>query len=128
MNTVSKENLRKVEDFFIRTIKESGENKVEATVVDIADNSNVALATAHKAIKELSQRGVLNIIKPSSRRFPITYVYNGDLSELQVSRTKDEQIALLKNVIDEKNTEISALKQRLDKLEKMLEKKFLQNV
>jgi predicted transcriptional regulator len=78
MINVSNEYLRKVEMFFAENVKEQGTNRIQATVQEVADGSSVALATAHKALKELSNRGIIDMVKPSSRRFPITYIYNGD--------------------------------------------------
>lgn len=113
MSNVSKENLRKVESYFIDQVKTNGSNRTEATVVDIADGSGVALATAHKALKELDQRGVLTIIKPSSRRFPITYIYTGDIEGFEVAQSTEEQIEYLKDLVQERDEEIALLKEQL---------------
>lgn len=78
MINVSNEYLRKVETYFAENAQELGTNRIQATVQEVADGAGVALATAHKALKELNNRGIIDMIKPSSRRFPITYIYNGD--------------------------------------------------
>lgn len=121
MTTVSKENLRKVENYFVDKIKSSGNKRIEATVLEIADGSGVALATAHKAIKELDSRGTLSVIKPSSRRFPITYIYRGDIEGFKNNQSKDEQIEFLQR----KNEE---LEKRVVELENLLRNNVLQNV
>lgn len=128
MTTVSKENLRKVESFFVETIKSTGNKRVEATVLEIAEGSGVALATAHKAIKELDGRGILSIIKPSSRRFPITYVYCGDIKGFEVAQSKDEQIAYLQSLNAEKDEVILSLQKRVRELERNTNKNVLQSV
>lgn len=128
MTTVSKENLRKVENFFVDKIKSEGTNRIEATVLEIAEGSGVALATAHKAIKDLDGRGVLTVIKPSSRRFPITYIYRGDIKGFEVAQSKDEQIAYLQKLNAEKDEMILALQQRVRELESNTNKNVLQNV
>lgn len=128
MTTVSKENLKKVENFFVETIKSTGNKRVEATVLEIAEGAGVALATAHKAIKELDGRGTLTVIKPSSRRFPITYIYRGDLEGFEIGKTKDEQIAYLQNLNSEKDEIIASLQRRIRELESNNNKNMLQNV
>jgi predicted transcriptional regulator len=110
MANVSKENLRKVENYFVEQIKSLGNSRIEATVVEIAEGAGVALATAHKAIKELDQRGVLTVIKPSSRRFPITYIYRGDIQEFEVAQSKDEQIDFLTKRVAELEEQLAGLK------------------
>ena len=128
MTTVSKENLRKVENFFVEKIKSEGTNRIEATVLEIADGSGVALATAHKAIKDLDGRGVLTVIKPSSRRFPITYIYRGDVKGFEVAQSKDEQITYLQKLNEEQKEMILALQKRVRELENNSNKNLLQNV
>lgn len=128
MTNVSKDNLRKVENFFVDTVKSTGNKRIEATVIEIAEGANVALATAHKAIKELDGRGVLSIIKPASRRFPITYVYRGDIEGYEISQNKDEQIVYLQNLNAEKDKIILELQKRVRELEKITAKNVLQNV
>lgn len=127
MTTVSKENLRKVENFFVDKIKSEGTNRIEATVLEIAEGSGVALATAHKAIKDLDGRGVLSVIKPSSRRFPITYIYRGDIKGFEVAQSKDEQIAYLQKLNTEKDEMIAELQKRVRELENKNNKNMLQN-
>lgn len=119
MANVSKENLMKVERFFVESVKKIGDKRVEATIQEIADNSNTALATAHKAVKELSQRGVIDIIKGASRRFPITYVYNGDIENFEANLGKDDQIAYMKVVIQDQETYIRDLEEKVRRLENM---------
>jgi hypothetical protein len=96
---VSEENLKKVEAFFVRRCKEIGSNRIEATVVDIADGSGVALATAHKAIKELQKNKTLNVIKPASRRFAISYVYLKDIEGFEAEQTAEHQLQYLKDLV-----------------------------
>lgn len=115
MANVSKENIKKVENYFVEQIKSLGNKRIEATVVEIADGAGVALATAHKAIKELDQRGVITIIKPSSRRFPITYIYRGDVEGFSIAQTKDEQIEFLKKRVAELEQEIKCSKRNATK-------------
>ncbi|HLI45958.1 MAG TPA: hypothetical protein VKU94_02055 [Geobacterales bacterium] len=126
--TVSNENLRKVENFFVNTIKATGNKRVEATVHEIAEGAGVALATAHKAIKELDGRGLLSIIKPSSRRFPITYIYTGDIQGLKISQSKDDQIEYLQKVNAEQREIILELQKRVMELENTVRKNALRNV
>jgi predicted RNase H-like nuclease (RuvC/YqgF family) len=127
MSTVSKENLRKVERFFIDTIKASGNKRIEATVLEIAEGAGVALATAHKAIKELDNRGTLTVIKPASRRFPITYVYRGDIEGFEVAQSKEEQIQYLQNLNAENQETIHALEKRVKELESIINRSSIQN-
>jgi predicted transcriptional regulator len=128
MTNISKENLRKVENYFVESIKTTGSNRLEATVVEIAEGAGVALATAHKAIKELDNRGVLSVIKPASRRFPITYIYRGDIEGFEIAQSKDEQISYLQNLVAEKDAIISELQKRVRDLENTVNKNMLQNV
>lgn len=128
MTNVSKENLRKVENFFVETIKATGNKRIEATVIEIAQGAGVALATAHKAIKELDGRGTLSVIKPASRRFPITYVYRGDIEGYAVAQNKDEQIQYLQNLNAEKDEIIASLQKRVRELENSNKNNVLQNV
>lgn len=94
---VSDENFQKVENFFVQKIKETGVNRVEAKVVEIAEGSGVALATAHNAIKQMVAKRILTVIKPSSRRFPITYIYNSDVTDFEAAQSKEEQLLYLQN-------------------------------
>jgi DNA-binding MarR family transcriptional regulator len=116
MANVSKENLRKVERFFVESTKAHGTNRTEATVIEIADGSGVALATAHKALKELDQRGLLTIIKPSSRRFPITYIYTGDIEGFSNTESKEEQIEYLQDLLTARDQKIIELEAQIKKL------------
>lgn len=120
MSNVSKENLRKVERYFVDQVKASGNKRTEATVVDIAEGAGVALATAHKAIKELDQRGILTVLKPSSRRFPIVYIYNHSIEGFEVAESKDEQIEFLKQRVLE-------LEEQVRQLQNIPQKTLLQN-
>jgi predicted transcriptional regulator len=117
MANVSKENLRKVENYFVESIISTGSKRLEATVVEIAEGAGVALATAHKAIKELENRGILSILKPSSRRFPITYVYRGDIEGFNAKQTQEDQIKYLQNLLSERDERISVLEKRVNELE-----------
>lgn len=117
MANVSKENLLKVEGFFVEQAKITGTNRTEATVNDISVGAGVALATAHKALKELSARGVLTVIKPSSRRIPITYIYQKDIEGFEIAQSKDEQIAYLKELNEKKDDEIAQLNAKIRQLE-----------
>jgi ribosomal protein S25 len=121
MSTVSKDNLRKVERYFVEKVKSSGLKRTEATVVEIAEGSGVALATAHKALKDLEQRGVLTVIKPSSRRFPIQYIYNTSIEGFEVAEGKDEQIEFLKQRVAE-------LEEKLRQMQNLPKNTLLQNV
>lgn len=118
MTSVSKENLRKVENFFVESARATGSNRLDATVVEIAEGSGVALATAHKAIKELDGRGVLSVLKPSSRRFPITYIYRGDIEGFEAKQTQEEQIKYLQSLLTERDEKIIELEKRVRELEK----------
>lgn len=122
---VSEENLRKVERFFVEKAKEEGTKELQDTIVNISNGADVAVATAHRAIKKLEEKGILTIIKPVSRRFSRTYIYNGDISEFTEEENKDRQIVYLKSmiakkdgIIQEKNKENDELKNELAKLKK----------
>lgn len=123
---VSKENLVKVEYYFVTKAKELGTNRIEATVQEIASGSGVALATAHKALNELNQRGVINKIKPSSRRFPIIYEYKGNLEGFDVAQTKDQRIGHLENTVALRDKEIESLKEQIANLQTIVEQHIIQ--
>jgi DNA-binding MarR family transcriptional regulator len=123
---VSDENLLKVEDFFVRKVKETGSKSLEATVVDIADGSGVALATAHKAIKELSKKKIIDIIRPQSRRFAITYVYHGDIQGFNDKKEDNFQLDYLKDLVQQMKEEIAELNKNINLLEG--ENRILTNV
>lgn len=116
MYHVSEENLAKVEAFFVQRVKETGTNHIEATVVEIADGSGVALATAHKAIKELKKNNTIDIIKPTSRRFAITYIYKRDIEDFNVEKSTEGQIEYLTNLVQMQNDEIEKLRREINKL------------
>lgn len=117
MSNVSNENLRKVENFFVESMKSTGTNRIEATVVEIAEGAGVALATAHKAIKDLDSRGLLSVHKPSSRRFPITYYYLGDAQGFEIKQTQEGQIEYLKSLLAKRDEEVAELQKRVRELE-----------
>lgn len=106
---VSKDNLRKVEEFFVEQARQKGTNIVQATVAEIADGSGVALATAHKALKELKKLELLNWKEPKSRRFPIEYKYIGSIEGFQQNINKDDQIRNLQNLVKELQDQIIEL-------------------
>jgi ribosomal protein S25 len=116
VHQVSEENLNKVEKFFVSRIKEEGTKRIKATVMDIAEGSEVALATAHKAIKELEKTKVLEIVKPSSRRFPIVYVYKKDIDNFDAKQTQQGQLEYLQESNANLQAEISVLRDTLNKL------------
>ncbi len=113
---VSEENVAKVEAFFVRRVKETGTNHIEATVVEIAEGSEVALATAHKAIKELTKQQVISVIKPKSRRFAITYIYNRPIEEFTAEQQEQGQIEYLTNLVQLQNEEIEKLRREINKI------------
>jgi predicted transcriptional regulator len=117
-NTVSKENLFKVQNYIKAQTEKNNGAKFSATVVEIAEGSNVALATAHRAIKELTNRGVIDVIKPSSRRFPITYIYNESVKDAELHEISlESQIEDLKKIIENKDILIKQLYDKISKLE-----------
>ncbi|MFX3637068.1 MAG: winged helix-turn-helix transcriptional regulator [Candidatus Pristimantibacillus sp.] len=73
---VSTENLTKLESFFKKRSDGQGV-PMTITVVEIAEGSGLALATAHRGIKELERRGIIKVIKAASRRETIQYIYVG---------------------------------------------------
>jgi predicted transcriptional regulator len=110
---VADENLKKVEAFFVRRAKELGSHRMEATVVEIAEGSEVALATAHKAIQQLQKDKVIDVIKPKSRRFAITYIYKKDIEGFEVEQEQDDQLQYLLNLNEEYRQEIARLTKEL---------------
>lgn len=117
MANVSKENLRKVENYFVENTLSTGSKRVEATVIEIAQGAGVALATAHKAIKELDSRGILSVLKPSSRRFPISYIYRGDIEGFEVKQTLEEQNKYLQSLLAERDEQLLEMQRRIRELE-----------
>lgn len=104
-SVVSNENLKKVEAFFQEQAVKLGQGvPMPFKVVDIADGSNVALATAHKAIKELEKRGVLKLIRAASRREAVQYIYKGT-----IRRSREE----LEHLVLQLETENKTLKEKL---------------
>lgn len=114
MNTsISKEKLKQLQNFFIDRVKKSQSRTIEETVQNIAEGSGLALATAHKGIKELENRGVLSVKKTKSRRFPCVYTYTGDLDVNKKFVDKDEEIRYLQEKLAKKNLQIDKLKQTI---------------
>lgn len=117
-NTVSKENLFKVQNFIKTQTEKLGGGKFSATVIEIAEGSHVALATAHRAIKELTSRGIIDVIKPSSRRFPITYIYNENIKDSELHQISlESQIDQLKKELENKDILIKQLYDKISKSE-----------
>ncbi|RPK20001.1 MULTISPECIES: hypothetical protein [Paenibacillus] len=116
MYHVSEENMLKVEAFFVQKVREVGTNQFEATVVEIAEGSGVALATAHRAIKELKKQNVIDIIKPTSRRFAITYIYKRDIQDFNVEQSKEGRIEYLTGLVQTQNDEIEKLRNEINKI------------
>lgn len=105
---VSEENMRKVEDFFIGRMKQDRTNRIDATVAQIAEGSGVSLATAHKALTKLKDKGILEVKTTSkTRRFPLTYYYHG---EKEVIEERD-QLESLQKLVAELREEIEQLKE-----------------
>ena len=114
--TISKEKLRLLQKYFINRVKNGQTRTFEETVQNIADGSGLALATAHKGIKELVNRGVLTVSKSRSRRFPCVYTYTGELDEVKEFIDKDAQIKYLHEKLELKNLEIAKLKKIIKKM------------
>ena len=74
------------------------------------------MATAHKAIKELNRKQILEIIRPKSRRFAITYIYRGDIEGFDDKKEDNFQLDYLKNLVQEMKEEIIGLKQQVNTL------------
>jgi hypothetical protein len=117
---VSDENIQKVEAYFVKRIKEVGSTRLEATVVDIADGSGVALATAHKAIKQLAESKRITVIKPNSRRFPITYVYNGNVEGFVKKQSAEEQIEYLQGLVQSLQSKLATVTKERNELQGLL--------
>jgi hypothetical protein len=117
---VSDENIQKVEAYFVKRIKEVGSTRLEATVVDIADGSGVALATAHKAIKQLAESKRITVIKPNSRRFPITYVYNGNVEGFVKKQSAEEQIEYLQGLVQSLQSKLTTVTKERNELQGLL--------
>lgn len=113
---VTDENLRKVIRFFIDQMEKTGDNHIEATVVEIANGSGVALATAHRAIKRLGEKGQLKIIKPvhESRRYGITYVVT---DELYAQFNEHSQLEYLQKLVEKYQMEVADLKNEISMLQ-----------
>lgn len=114
---VSDENLQKVEAYFVKRTKETGSNRIEATVIEIAEGSGVALATAHKAIKTLVKEKIITMIKPKSRRFPINYIYTKDIADYDAVKTEQEQIEYLKGLVQQYREELEEMRVKLNESE-----------
>lgn len=110
---VSDQNRKKVEEYFVKKAKELGTKRIEATVIDIAEGANVALATAHRALKEMAKEKVIKVIKPKSRRFPIQYVYNREIEEFEKEQKELDQIQYLQNLVSSLSEENKMLKQHI---------------
>jgi len=123
---VSPGNVNKVKDYFVKAVKDTGSKDITMRVDEIASYSGVSLATAHKALSALQEEGFLEIIKPASRRYTITYrvVADVDYEEKSMSleeqlKEKDSQIRLLM----EQNSKLLADNKRLNqKVVSLLEK------
>jgi uncharacterized protein (DUF3084 family) len=122
---VSDENVAKVEAYFVRRAKETGSNRIEATVIEIAEGSEVALATAHKAIKELVKEKAITVIKPKSRRFPITYVYNKDIDDFEAQKSQEGQIEYLQAVVKQLKEQVENLSKEVNEING--QKRILEN-
>ena len=114
--TISKEKLRLLQKYFIDKVRNGESRTFEETVQNIADGSGLALATAHKGIKELVNRGVLAVRKSKSRRFPCVYTYTGELDEVKEFIDKDAQIKYLHEKLELKNLEIAKLKKIIKRM------------
>jgi predicted transcriptional regulator len=125
VHQVSEENLNKVEAFFVRRAKDTGSNRLEATVIEIAEGSGVALATAHKAIQQLKKNNVIDIIRPKSRRFGITYIYKRDIEGFEIEQSQQGQLEYLLRLVEEQKEEIADLRWQLQNA--LGEKRVLEN-
>lgn len=117
---VSEENFTKVEKYIVERVKETGSNEFEATVVQVSEGAGVALATAHNALKQMVAKRILTKIEPSSRRKPITYIYNKDIRDFEVSTSKDEQLEYLKKLVRELKEENEKLSTDLSEAQGMI--------
>ncbi|KRE70864.1 hypothetical protein [Paenibacillus sp. Soil750] len=109
--TVNAENLGKVQQFFQLQSEKLGNGiPMSFTVVQIAEDSNVALATAHKALKELANRGVISVIKGQSRREAIQYIYRGS--------SPQKSLQELEAMVNQLENENKILREKLTEFEK----------
>ena len=111
-NTISKENRIKLQNYFIDQVVSKGSRKIQETVNNIAEESGLALATAHKGITELVNRGVLSVQKSKSRRFPNVYTYLGELDETKNFVDKDAEIEYLRKKMKKLQREVKMLREK----------------
>lgn len=97
----SDENVGKVIDYFVEKVRTSGSRQFEDTVAGVSKNAGVALATAHRVIKQLEAERIITIHRPVARRLPTSYTYNADIKDFMVEKGKDSQIEYLKNMNSE---------------------------
>ena len=70
---VSKENIRKVEDYLRAVTLEKG--VVLASMTSIARDTGMSSATVHRAIRVLKDRGLVSVIPAKSPGFPQSMTY-----------------------------------------------------
>ncbi|MEK4038901.1 hypothetical protein MHH49_15325 [Paenibacillus sp. FSL F4-0122] len=111
----SQENIDKVIAYFVSKVKATGSRRFSETVNNIADNSYVALATAHRVINQLEIEKKITVIRHNSRRIPTEYIYNGDIEGFLLEKDKDEQIAYLQELVQQLKVENDDLRQQIIK-------------
>ncbi|OMD73276.1 hypothetical protein BSK48_05245 [Paenibacillus odorifer] len=111
----SQENVDKVSAYFVSKVKTTGSRRFSETIADIARNSDVALATAHRVIKQLVAEKKITAIRHDSRRIANEYIYHDDIVGFLLEKDKDQQISYLQDLVQQLVSENEDLRQQIRK-------------
>ncbi|OZB96540.1 hypothetical protein [Paenibacillus sp. XY044] len=117
---VSEQNLRKVENYIVDRVVQSGDRRFQETLTVVAKESGVALMTAIRAIRELENAGKVISLRSASRRIANTYEYVGDLIGFIENQSSEDKIQYLQSKLAEVSSEKAKLEDELDQARKEL--------
>lgn len=108
--------VEKVERYLIKQVRERGSRQFSVRVGDIAFGSDVALATAHKVLKLLENKGIIKIIRGDTRRVPNQYQYLADIDFEETKFNQAAEVRKLKSQVDELIDQITKLRSENNRL------------
>jgi len=106
---VSEENIRAVESYIVRRIRETGSRTIAEPFNKIAEGSGVSLVTTTKAMDELARLGAVRVVKSASRRNPNQYTYLLDIEDFIMEEEEMTQLEYLKKQVEELRRRVQEL-------------------
>lgn len=88
---VSRQSLDAVVSFFSAYQRETGRNYITIRLFDLAENVGLAVGTLHKALTDLEESNVIEIIPNKGNNTPKSYIFKKDLTNYEPILSREEK-------------------------------------